>query len=103
MLQFINFLCKNKNLCSKHDFEKPNFGSLNQLFDYRHPKTGDYFVHYLARSGNLQLIKLIHLNYETTYPKNYFDFENHDGKTMLHEVKILIFYLFTVKSFTIFF
>ena len=89
MLQLINSLCKSWNLIDKFDFEnlvKNADKTLIELFDYKHPKTGDCFIHYLVRSGNFNLLKLIHSNYSNVYPQNYFEFSNNDGKTALHEV-----------------
>ena len=90
MLQIINCLCKSSNLSKKSDFENlinNDETLLNNLFYYKHPKTGDCFIHYLVRSGNLNLLKFIYSNYSSVYPNNYFEFSNNDGKTALHEVK----------------
>jgi hypothetical protein len=96
MLQIINSLCKSSNLNEKSQFEnliKNDEKTLIDLFYFKHPKTGDCFLHYLVRSGNFNLLKLIHSNYSNVYPQNYFEFSNNDGKTALHEVNIYHIYL----------
>ena len=102
MLHLINILCKSKNLNGKIEFENVLKSStstndinslLKDLFLFRHEKTGDCFTHYVSRTGNLNLIRLLQENYLHILPENYFEFSNNDGKTALHEV-IYCYYLF---------
>ncbi len=88
MLQIINILCKNQNLSDKFEFEKfinDKKISFDELIFYKHSKTGDRFLHYLVRNGNLNLIKLLN-SYSQFLPTGFFDLSNNDGKTALHEV-----------------
>ena len=102
MLHLINILCKSKNLNGKIELENVlksltntnDISSLlKNLFLFRHEKTGDCFTHYVSRTGNLNLMRLLPENYLHILPENYFEFSNNDEKTALHEV-IYYYYLF---------
>lgn len=84
MQQEINDLWQNKTIDLETLESKIEKSRLNLVLNYQNKQTGDNLLIYAARSGNLNLIKL--LNEKSLY-KN-MSFTNKDGKNALHEVLI---------------
>lgn len=62
-------------------FRNPTM-TFESLLDYQNEQTGDSFVLYAARCGNLNLIQIINEKYPTKIGS-----VNRDGKNALHEVE----------------
>lgn len=83
MQQEINDLWQNKTI-DLETLEAIEKSRLNLVLAYQNKQTGDNLLIYAARSGNLNLIKLLN---ENSLYKN-ISFTNKDGKNALHEVLI---------------
>lgn len=81
MLQIINTLCKNQDPTLEEFKNTCKNVSVENLYNFKEPKTGDNLLLYAARFGNLNLIKLLHHNYSHLN----FNLTNYDGKNALHE------------------
>jgi ankyrin repeat protein len=83
MQQEINDLWQNKTI-DLETLEAIEKSRLNLVLNYQNKQTGDNLLIYAARSGNLNLIKLLN---ENSLYKN-ISFTNKDGKNALHQVLI---------------
>lgn len=83
MQQEINDLWQNRTIDLER-LEVIEKSRLNLVLNYQNKQTGDNLLIYAARSGNLNLIKLLN---ENSLYKN-MSFTNKDGKNALHEVLI---------------